>query len=114
MKAGDIPGDDFIGGVLNHGPLLLAFFRYPCEVGVDAAFDLSKIWYPVAWGGIWFVGIYLPWRLIGGDPLYPPFMPGNPLLQKALTVVKMIGIITVGFLIGNTTMPFYCDAIHGL
>jgi hypothetical protein len=83
----------------NHGPLLFMFSKYAYEAGPDA-FSTANAWMPMAWGLTWFFGIWFPWQIIGGDPMYDDLRRDKTLGQKISVIIKMIAITTVGYFIG--------------
>jgi len=79
------------------------FSKYAYEAGPDA-FLMENWWMPMAWGLTWFFGIWFPWQMIGGDPMYDDLRRDKTLVQKMSVIVKMIAITTIGYglgMIGN-------------
>lgn len=84
---------------LNHGPLLLLFSKIVYEAGPEA-FLVSNCWMPTAWGVTWLGGIWLPFQILGGDPLYADLRSDKPFTHRASVIIKMIAITTAGYFAG--------------
>jgi hypothetical protein len=85
---------------VNHGPLLLMFTKYIVYDVGSSAFDLSYCYLPVAWGWTWFIVIYIPYRISGGDPLYEALQPHKSMQEKIFVIIKMNVVTVCGYLAG--------------
>ena len=47
------------------------------------------------------VGIFMPWRMIGGDALYADLRDDKSFGHKATVVIKLIVITLVGYILGH-------------
>ncbi|GMH67026.1 hypothetical protein TrST_g516 [Triparma strigata] len=91
----------------NHGPLLLMFSKFAYDAG-EGAFLLENWWMPMAWGCTWLICIWLPFQLLGGDPLYADLRRDKPITHRAAVILKMIVITTFGYFMGMyCNKPFY-------
>jgi hypothetical protein len=81
----------------NHGiHLVLLTYRMLTDDVCYDHFTLQHLTWTYYWAYIWFIAIYLPWRIITGDCVYGVFSSDTPWSKKIMFVCLMHGIVALG------------------
>jgi len=91
----------------NHGlPLLLLareiILTQSSSESCNIYFTNVNLYWTYTWSYIWFVWVYLPWRIITNDPVYGIFNQTAPIIQQ----IKYVLFIHLLVYLGNNTGYF--------